>query len=68
MHDRPVGGESSVHRSYGLVRVIGLRAYVTTALEVAGIGAISTGFWLILPGLGLIAAGCGLILIGWREA
>ena len=45
-----------------------MRAYVTTALEVAGIGAISTGFWLILPGLGLIAAGFGLILIGWREA
>ena len=45
-----------------------MRAYVTTALEVAGIAAVSVGFWLILPGLGLIAAGLGLILIGWREA
>jgi hypothetical protein len=44
------------------------RAAVTTALEVAGIGAVSVGFWLILPCLGLIAAGLGLILIGSRLA
>jgi hypothetical protein len=44
------------------------RAAVTTTVEVAGIGAVAAGFWLILPCLGLIAGGLGLILIGWSLA
>ncbi len=43
-----------------------MRVALTTAVEVAGIGAIAAGFWLILPALGLIAAGLGLVLVGWR--
>lgn len=43
-----------------------MRAALTTALEVAGLAAISAGCWLFLPALGLIAAGSALVLIGWR--
>lgn len=45
-----------------------MRAALTTALEVTGLGAISTGCWLISPVCGLIAGGSSLVLIGWRSA
>ncbi len=45
-----------------------MRAALTTALEVLGLAAISTGCWLITPVCGLIAGGSALVLIGWRAA
>ena len=45
-----------------------MRAVLTTLAEVAGIGAIAVGCWLILPALGLIAAGVGLVVIGVANA
>ena len=45
-----------------------VRNIVTTLAEVAGIAAISAGFWLILPALGWIAAGAGLIALGVAAA
>jgi len=44
------------------------RSDLTTVVEVAGIGAVAAGFWLIAPCFGLIAGGLGLILIGWSLA
>ncbi|MDA8439570.1 MAG: hypothetical protein M0Z51_12055 [Propionibacterium sp.] len=45
-----------------------VRAALTTAVEVLGIGLVATGCWLLMPAIGLIAAGLGLILIGARTA
>lgn len=45
-----------------------MRATLTTLAEVAGIGLVSAGSWLILPALGLIVAGIGLAAIGFLAA
>lgn len=40
------------------------REIVSTAVELAGIGVLSAGFWLIRPWCGLIVLGVGLIVLG----
>jgi hypothetical protein len=40
------------------------RGFVAAAVEVAGIGVLSAGFWLIRPWAGLIVLGVGLIVMG----
>jgi hypothetical protein len=40
------------------------RSFVAAAVEVAGIGVLSAGFWLIRPWAGLIVLGVGLIAMG----
>ena len=40
------------------------RVFVAAAVEVAGIGVLSAGFWLIRPWAGLIVLGVGLIVMG----
>lgn len=45
-----------------------MRAFLTTLVEVVGIGLIAAGCALFAPAFGLIAAGTGLIVIGWRLA
>jgi hypothetical protein len=37
-------------------------------VESAGIGVLSTGFWLIRPWCGLIVLGVGLIVIGFASS
>jgi hypothetical protein len=41
------------------------RQAVSTATELAGIGVLSAGFWLIRPWAGLIVLGAGLIVLGF---
>jgi hypothetical protein len=40
------------------------RVIVAGVVEVAGIGVLSAGFWLIRPWAGLIVLGVGLIVMG----
>ena len=40
------------------------RDAVSIAVELAGIGVLSAGFWLIRPWAGLIVLGAGLIVLG----
>jgi hypothetical protein len=40
------------------------RHIVSAVTELAGIGALSAGFWLIPPWCGLIALGVGLMVLG----
>jgi hypothetical protein len=40
------------------------REIISTVTELAGIAALSAGFWLIRPWCGLIALGAGLIVLG----
>jgi hypothetical protein len=40
------------------------REIVSDSAELAGIGAVSAGFWQIAPAAGLISAGLGLVLLG----
>jgi hypothetical protein len=40
------------------------RSFVAAAVEVAGIGVLSAGFWLIRPWAGLIVLGVGLTVMG----
>jgi hypothetical protein len=40
------------------------REIISTVTELAGIAALSAGFWLIHPWCGLIALGAGLIVLG----
>jgi hypothetical protein len=41
------------------------RETVSIAVELAGIGVRSAGFWLIRPWAGLIVLGAGLIVVGF---
>lgn len=45
-----------------------MRATLTTLAEVAGIGLVMAGCWLILPALCLVVAGIGLIALGVTQA
>lgn len=40
------------------------RELVTTGLELAGVGALTAGFWLLRPFCGLICLGICLIILG----
>ena len=40
------------------------REIFSTIIELAGIGVLSAGFWLIRPWCGLIVLGVGLIALG----
>jgi hypothetical protein len=44
------------------------RHAVSIAVELAGIGVLSAGFWLIRPWAGLIVAGAGLIVLGFASS
>lgn len=44
------------------------REIVSIVVELAGIGVLSTGFWLIRPWCGLIVLGVGLIVIGFASS
>jgi hypothetical protein len=44
------------------------REAVSIALELAGIGVLSAGFWLIRPWAGLIVLGAGLMVIGFASS
>ena len=44
------------------------REIVSTVVELAGIGVLSAGFWLIRPWAGLIVLGAGLILLGFAAS
>jgi hypothetical protein len=44
------------------------REIVSLVLELAGIGVLSAGFWLIRPWYGLIVLGVGLIVIGFASS
>jgi hypothetical protein len=44
------------------------RNILSAATELAGIAALSAGFWLIHPWCGLIALGVGLILLGMASS
>jgi hypothetical protein len=44
------------------------REAVSVAVEVAGIGVLAAGFWLIRPWAGLIVAGAGLIVLGFASS
>jgi hypothetical protein len=44
------------------------REIVSIVVESAGIGVLSTGFWLIRPWCGLIVLGVGLIVIGFASS
>ena len=37
-------------------------------IELAGIGVLSVGFWLIRPWAGLIVLGAGLIVLGFAAS
>ena len=41
---------------------------VSIVVELAGIGVLSAGFWLIRPWCGLIVSGMGLIVIGFANS
>lgn len=45
-----------------------MRALATTSLEIAGLGTVCAGMWLIWLPLGLICAGLSALLVGWRLA
>jgi hypothetical protein len=45
-----------------------MRALLTTFAELAGLGFVAAGCWLILPAAGLIAGGLGLVLVGYLAA
>jgi hypothetical protein len=44
------------------------RDAVSIAVELAGIGVLSAGFWLIRPWAGLIVLGAGLIVLGFASS
>jgi hypothetical protein len=44
------------------------RQAVSIAVELAGIGVLAAGFWLIRPWAGLIVAGAGLIVLGFASS
>jgi hypothetical protein len=44
------------------------REAVSIAVELAGIGVLSAGFWLIRPWAGLIVLGAGLIIVGFASS
>jgi hypothetical protein len=44
------------------------REAVSIAVELAGIGVLSAGFWLIRPWAGLIVLGAGLIVVGFASS
>jgi hypothetical protein len=44
------------------------REAVSIAVELAGIGVLSAGFWLIRPWAGLIVLGAGLIVLGFASS
>ena len=43
------------------------RDRATTALELAGLGALVAGVWLVYLPAGLIVLGACLVLLGWLE-
>ena len=49
-------------------RVTRWRQAASIAVELAGIGVLSAGFWLIRPWAGLIVAGAGLIVLGFASS
>jgi hypothetical protein len=44
------------------------REAVSITLELAGIGVLGAGFWLIRPWAGLIVLGAGLIVVGFASS
>ena len=44
------------------------RDAVSIVVELAGIGVLSAGFWLIRPWAGLIVLGAGLIVLGFASS
>jgi len=44
------------------------REAVSIAVELAGIGVLSAGFWLIRPWAGLIVLGAGMIVVGFASS
>jgi hypothetical protein len=52
----------------GAARGTRWREAVSIVIELAGIGVLSTGFWLIRPWAGLIVLGAGLIVIGFASS
>lgn len=63
---RPAAKKSpSDNRAAGAVR---WREKVSIAMELAGIGVLSAGFWLIRPWAGLIVLGAGLIVVGFASS
>jgi hypothetical protein len=44
------------------------RQAVSIVLELAGIGVLSAGFWMIRPWAGLIVLGAGMIVVGFASS
>jgi hypothetical protein len=49
-------------------RATGWRQAVSIVVELAGIGVLSAGFWLIRPWAGLIVLGAGMIVVGFASS
>ena len=43
-----------------------MRAFLTTIVELAGLGCVTAGAYMIAPFVALIVGGLALILTGWR--
>lgn len=41
-----------------------MRSTFSTAIEIAGLGLVAFGFYLLVPWLGIVAAGAALVLVG----
>jgi hypothetical protein len=44
------------------------RQAVSIVVELAGIGVLSAGFWMIRPWAGLIVLGAGMIVVGFASS
>lgn len=44
------------------------REVVSVMVELAGLGALSAGFWLIRPWCGLVVLGVGLMMLGFAAS
>lgn len=72
MGEKPVKPSKDDHQLYGesvpatvpAKKPVDRREFVSTSLELAGIGSFSAGLWLIAPWCGLIGLGLCLILLG----
>lgn len=52
----------------GTTRRTRCREAVSTVTELAGLGVLSAGFWMIRPWAGLIVLGVGLIVLGFASS
>lgn len=43
-----------------------MRAFLTSSIEVAGLGCVTAGCYMIAPVLAAFIGGLSLLLIGWR--